>query len=188
MLLICTTFLSVSESDQEENAKTPLKRALAIAAWTKGHQSEGSTSDTCTPLSTSQPPSIPSPSTTTSIQCHPYLLSHPAFSPPLPSRSPSPSPALVLKPSDPSPPPHRRNPKTHTHRTTTPPPAGYGVFHRARRRKRKGGRDCGFMGCMAACCLGLWLMLISRILREFLPLYFILFYGFLPLYFILFYG
>ena len=24
------------------------------------------------------------------------------------------------------------------------------------------------MGCMAACCLGLWLMLISRILRELL--------------------
>ena len=59
MLLICTTFLSVSESDQEENAKTPLKRALAMAAWTKGHQSEGSTSDTCTPLSTSQPLNLP---------------------------------------------------------------------------------------------------------------------------------
>jgi hypothetical protein len=80
--------------------------------------------------------------------------------------APSHLPALSSQPLDRSqPPPSSQQQTTHTKTTTTRPAAGSGVSSRGRNTRRRAGRGFGCGGSLGVWGWGLWLMLLSRILR-----------------------
>lgn len=95
--------------------------------------------------------------------------------PPAPSSPPPPPPSPHRPTAGATSPPPRpaHHPPARTKTTTIHPPVGCGGSRRARNTRRKDGRTFGTGDSSGVWDWGSWLMLISRILREFVLLSFV---------------